>query len=90
ARWYRLIFVLVGIAAPVLAFKGSLDPFPTEPSAQGVWIWLGGMFLSLVWYLVLRVRRPEKIRMAAAYATEDATAPPPAAAGGADSTAIPA
>jgi amino acid transporter len=74
ARWWRLIVVLIGIAAPVLAFKGSLDPFPPEPISQGVWIWLAGMFLSLVWYLFLRARRPERIRAAAAYATEDAGA----------------
>jgi amino acid transporter len=72
ARWWRFIVVLIGIAAPVLAFKGSLDPFPTEPSAQGVWIWLAGMFLALVWTFWLRARRPERIRVAAAYATEDA------------------
>jgi len=72
ARWWRFILVLIGIAAPVLAFKGSLDPFPTEPTAQGVWIWLGGMFLSLVWCLFLRARWPERVRAAAAYATEDA------------------
>ncbi|MGH2872668.1 MAG: APC family permease [Solirubrobacteraceae bacterium] len=74
ARWWRFIIVAIGIAAPVLAFKGSLDPFPPEPSAQGVWIWLGGMLVALIWYLFLRARRPEKIRLAAAYATEDAGA----------------
>jgi amino acid transporter len=74
ARWWRLIVVAIGIAAPVLAFKGSLDPFPPEPTSQGVWIWLGGMFLSLVWLLWLRARRPDRIRAAAAYATEDAGA----------------
>lgn len=71
-RWWRYIVVLIGIAAPVLAFKGSLDPFPPEPTAQGVWIWLVGMFLALVWALWLRARRPERIRAAAAYATDDA------------------
>jgi amino acid transporter len=74
ARWWRFILVGIGIAAPVLAFKGSLDPFPPEPAAQGVWIWLAGMFLALVWLLFLRARRPERIRAAAAYATEDAGA----------------
>ncbi|HKO27421.1 MAG TPA: APC family permease, partial [Solirubrobacteraceae bacterium] len=74
-RWWRFIVVLIGVAAPVLAFKGSLDPFPPEPIAQGVWIWLAGMFLSLVWCLWLRARRPERIRAAAAYATDDAGEP---------------
>ncbi|MGH2876513.1 MAG: APC family permease [Solirubrobacteraceae bacterium] len=75
ARWWRFIVVAIGIAAPVLAFKGSLDPFPPEPIAQGVWIWLGGMLLALIWYLFLRATRPEKIRLAAAYATEDTERP---------------
>jgi len=70
ARWWRFIIILIAIAAPVLAFKGSLDPFPPEPIAQGVWIWLTCMFLSFVWYLFLRARRPERIREAADYATE--------------------
>jgi amino acid transporter len=69
-RWWRFIVVLIGIAAPILAFKGSLDPFPPEPIAQGVWIWLAGMVLSLIWCLWLRARRPERVRAAAAHATE--------------------
>ncbi|HLH65392.1 MAG TPA: APC family permease [Solirubrobacteraceae bacterium] len=85
ARWWRLIVVLIGVAAPVLAFKGSLDPFPPEPIAQGVWIWLAGMALSLVWYLFLRARHPDRIARAAAYATEDAEAESAAAGGGAGS-----
>jgi amino acid transporter len=79
-RWWRFIVVLIGIAAPVLAFKGSLDPFPPEPIAQGVWIWLAGMFLSLIWCLWLRARRPERIAAAAAHATDDAGEPVPAVA----------
>jgi amino acid transporter len=79
-RWWRLIVVVMAIAAPVLAFKGSLDPFPPEPIAQGVWIWLVGMFLSLVWCLWLRAKRPDRVRAAAAHATDtdDAGEPAPA------------
>ena len=40
-RGWRLIAVLVGFAAPILAFKGSLDPFPAYPNNQAVWFWIG-------------------------------------------------
>ncbi len=69
AAW-RLLVVLIGIAAPVLAFKGSLDPFPTEPDAQAVWIWIAGGVAALIWCLFLRFRRPEAVRAAAAYAVD--------------------
>ena len=69
---WRLIAVLVGLAAPILAFKGSLDPFPSSPNNQAVFIWIGGMILALIWCLYLRATRSEEVRAAAAYAAADA------------------
>jgi amino acid transporter len=69
---WRLIVVLVGLAAPILAFKGSLDPFPSSPNNQAVFIWIGGMILALIWCLYLRATRSEEVRAAAAYAADDA------------------
>ena len=68
ALW-RLIVVLIGLAAPILAFKGSLDPFPPAPSDQAVFIWIGGMVVALIWCLYLRATRSEEVRAAAAYAS---------------------
>jgi len=68
--WWRLAVVLIGLAAPILAFKGSLDPFPDYPNNQAVWFWWGGMALSLLWYLYLRMRRPAEVRAAASYAAD--------------------
>jgi amino acid transporter len=70
AVWWRLVVVLVGLAAPILAFKGSLDPFPSYPNNWAVWFWWGGMALALIWYLILRFTRPERVRAAAAYAAD--------------------
>jgi amino acid transporter len=68
--WWRLLVVLVGLAAPILAFKGALDPFPSYPNNWAVWFWWGGMALALIWYLILRFTRPERVRAAAAYAAD--------------------
>jgi len=68
--WWRLLVVLVGLAAPILAFKGSLDPFPSYPNDWAVWFWWGGMAVALIWYLILRFTRPERVRAAAAYAAD--------------------
>ena len=70
AALWRLVVVLIGLAAPILAFKGSLDPFPPSPSDQAVFIWLGGMVLALIWCVYLRATRSEKVRAAAAYAAD--------------------
>ncbi|MGH3264209.1 MAG: APC family permease, partial [Trebonia sp.] len=79
-RVWRLIAVGVGIAAPILAFYGSLSPFPPEPTAQAVWIWIAFGVLSLIWLMWLIRKRPAQVRAAAAYA--DAS-PEPEAAGAA-------
>jgi amino acid transporter len=68
--WWRLVVVLIGLAAPILAFKGSLDPFPSYPNNWAVWFWWGGMAVALIWYLILRFTRPERVRAAAAYAAD--------------------
>jgi amino acid transporter len=68
--WWRLVVVLIGLAAPILAFKGSLDPFPSYPNNWAVWFWWGGMAVALIWYLILRFTRPDRVRAAAAYAAD--------------------
>ena len=70
-RAWRLVVVLIGLVAPILAFKGSLDPFPSSPNNQAVFIWIGGMIVALVWCLYLRATRSEEVRAAAAYAADD-------------------
>lgn len=68
--WWKVIAVLLGIATPVLAFKGSLDPFPTFPNDVAVFIAIGCIVLAAVWYGGLHFTRPQQIRLAARHAVE--------------------
>jgi len=68
--WWKVIAVLLGLATPILAFKGSLDPFPTFPNNRAVFIALAGILISAVWYAVLHVTRPNEVRLAARHAVE--------------------
>jgi amino acid transporter len=68
--WWKVIAVLLGLATPILAFKGSLDPFPTFPNDRAVFITIGCIVLAAVWYAVLHFTRPAQIRLAARHAVE--------------------
>lgn len=65
---WRYLLVLMGLATPVLAFWGSLSPFPTYPNSLGVWLAVGGLFLVAFWTTGLLLRTPERISRAAEYA----------------------
>jgi amino acid transporter len=68
--WWKTIAVLVGLATPILAFKGSLDPFPTYPANRGVFITIGILVIAAVWYGFLHVFRREQVEQAARHAVE--------------------
>lgn len=76
---WKVPVILVGLATPVLAFKGSLDPFPVYPLNRGVWFAIILIVVCAVWWLVLRLRHPERVRNAAAHAVAPA---PSSLAGG--------
>jgi amino acid transporter len=65
---WKTVVVLIGLATPLLAFKGSLDPFPQYPGNRAVYFALACIVISAVWYLVLQVTRPERVRLAARHA----------------------
>lgn len=67
---WRYALVLMGLATPVLAFRGSLWPFPSYPNSLGVWIALVGFLLVMAWTLALSLRAPQRVSKAAEYATE--------------------
>jgi divalent metal cation (Fe/Co/Zn/Cd) transporter len=67
---WRYIFPVLALAAPVLALKGSLDPWPTYPNI-GIYIALGIAAIALIWYAAFRVARPDAVSAAAAYAAAD-------------------
>ncbi len=68
--WWKTILVLLGLATPILAFKGALDPFPTFPNNRGVFIAIACLIIPAVWYAVLHFTRPEQVRNAARHAVE--------------------
>jgi len=75
-RVWQLIAVLIGLATPILAYKGSLDPWPTYPNNRGIIFALVSVGIAVVWWAYLRYRHPERIRTAAAYAEEHHDVPP--------------
>ncbi len=68
--WWKVIVVLIGLATPILAFKGSLDPFPAFPNDRAVFFAIACIVISAVWYLVLQLTRPRAVREAARHAVE--------------------
>jgi amino acid transporter len=68
--WWKVIAVLVGLATPILAFKGALDPFPPFPNNRAVFIAIACVVIAAVWYGVLHFARPQQVREAAQHAVE--------------------
>lgn len=66
---WKYLLVLIGLATPVLAFRGSIDPFPTYPNSLGVWIAVIGIVVVAFWTIGLRITSMDKIQHAAADAT---------------------
>jgi amino acid transporter len=69
--WWQYLVVLVAIATPIFGFYGALNPAPHDTTNLN-WLamyWaLGVVVLSLVWYVVMQVWKPERIKNAAAHA----------------------
>ncbi len=65
---WKTVVVLIGLATPLLAFKGSLDPFPQYPGNRAVYFALACIVISALWYLVLQLTRPDRVRNAAQHA----------------------
>jgi amino acid transporter len=75
-RWWRIPVVLVGLATPILAYKGSLDPWPSYPNNRGIIFALISAGLVALWFAYLRIRHPERVRSAAAHAEAHHGVPP--------------
>ena len=70
ARLWRLVVAVIGVATPVLAYYGSLHPFPPYPGDLSLIIAGGCAVLVAVWYVYLQSRHPERVRNAARHAAE--------------------
>ncbi|HWE07878.1 MAG TPA: APC family permease [Solirubrobacteraceae bacterium] len=74
--WWKVVAVLVGLATPILAFKGALDPFPAFPNNRAVFIAIACVVIPAAWYGILHFTRPEQVRLAARHAVEHQGVPP--------------
>ncbi len=75
-RLWRLVVAIVGVATPVLAYYGSLHPFPPYPGDLSLIIAGGVAVLVAAWYLYLQARHPERVRNAARHAEQHHGVPP--------------
>jgi amino acid transporter len=74
--WWKVPVILAGLATPLLAYKGSLDPWPEYPNNRGIIFALVAVALVAVWYAYLKVRHPDRIRTAASHAIDHEGVPP--------------
>jgi amino acid transporter len=69
--WWQYLIVVVAIATPVLGFKGALWPEPHNTTNLN-WLafyWaLPAVVLAVIWFVALRLMRPERVANAAAHA----------------------
>ena len=73
---WKIPVVILGLSMPVLAYKGSLDPFPAYPLNIAVFVAIAMIVLSATWWFVLRLTRPGRIEQAARHALQVAATPP--------------
>ncbi len=73
---FKTVLVLIGLATPLLAFKGSLHPFPAFPNNRGVYFALVCIAISALWYGFLQITRPDRVQAAARHAVEHEGVPP--------------
>ncbi len=76
ARVWRLLVAAAGLATPVLAYYGSLHPFPTYPNDRGIIFAAVAAGLVVVWFAYLQLARPARVRLAARHAEEHQGVPP--------------
>ena len=66
--WWKIPALIVGLAVPVFAYDGNLDPWPTYPLNRGIIFTFICLAIVAIWYAFLKMTRPERIREAASYA----------------------
>ena len=70
SRLWRLIVAVIGVATPVLAYYGSLNPFPPYPGDLSLIIAGGAAVVVLLWFLYMQYAHPERIAAAAQHAEQ--------------------
>jgi amino acid transporter len=74
--WWKAIVVLVGLATPIAAIYGALNPFPTFPNNRAVYFALACIVISAVWWAIIRATRPAALEHAAQHAVQHEGVPP--------------
>jgi len=75
-RLWRLVVAVVGVATPVLAYYGSLHPFPPYPGDLSLIIAGVCAVIALAWYFYMQARHPERVANAARHAEQHHGVPP--------------
>jgi amino acid transporter len=76
ARLWRLAVAVIGVATPVLAYYGSLHPFPPYPGDLSLIIAGGCAVVAGIWFLYLQNVHPERVAAAATNADQHHGVPP--------------
>ena len=76
ARLWRMVVAIAGLATPVLAYYGTLHPYPPFPFDRQVTFAAISVGLVAVWFAYLRLAHPERVRSAAAHARVHHGVPP--------------
>ena len=76
ARLWRLVVAVVGVATPVLAYYGSLHPFPPYPGDLSLIIAGSCAVIAALWYFYMRSTHPERVANAAQHAEQHHGVPP--------------
>ncbi len=66
---WKYVVVLLGLVTPILAFVGSLSPFPTYPNNLAVYFAGIVFILVAIWTAGLAMQHAERVKAAATYST---------------------
>lgn len=76
ARAWRLVVAVGGLATPVLAYYGTLHPFPPYPVDLGIIIPGVCAVIVAIWFLYMQSRHPDRVKNAASHAEQHHGVPP--------------
>jgi hypothetical protein len=71
-----MVVAIAGLATPVLAYYGTLHPYPPYPFDRQVTFAAISVGLVAVWFAYVRLTRPDRVRAAAAHARTQHGVPP--------------
>jgi amino acid transporter len=69
-RLWRLIVAVLALATPVLAYYGSLHPFPAYPGDLSIIITGICAVIALIWFLYMNSSHPDRVKNAAQHADQ--------------------